>query len=407
MDKLRRAFLRKSLKTAGMVAMAPAVARLGQNAHAAGASLLELGPLGAPDDLGIRLPAGFSSRKIAQAFYRVPNTRRGWHIFPDGGACFETADAGWIYVSNSEFPVAGGVQAVRFNGAGDIQDAYNILSGTSLNCAGGATPWNTWLSCEEHDLGFVWECDPYGVKKAVKHPCMGMFRHEAVAVDPIRQRLYLTEDTGDGCFYRFTPDNYPDLSTGILEVAVIDGVTTASDIDPAAVLSVRWVVVPAPFPSVESGPQGTLLNSIPTRYQVDNATHFDGGEGLWYHDQTIFFTTKGDNRVWELDLASDRLSILYDFATSANPILSGVDNITVAPSGDIIVAEDGGDMQLVAVNEFGDVAAILQVTDQDHSELTGPALNPAGNRLYFSSQRGPEKRFPRNLGITYEILGAF
>lgn len=407
MDTLRRAFLRKSLKTAGIAAMAPAMAQLSNTAAAATTSLVDLGPLQAPDDLGIRLPKGFGSRKIAQAFYRVPNSRRPWHIFPDGGACFETADAGWIYVSNSEFPVAGGVQAIRFNAVGDIVDAYNILAGTSVNCAGGATPWNTWLSCEEYDLGFVWECDPFGNKKAVKRPMMGMFRHEAVAVDPINQQLYLTEDTGDGCFYRFTPDQYPNLATGLLEVAVIDGVNDASVIDPATAVTLRWETVPVPFPEFAKTKSSAIFNTIPTRYQVSAAAHFDGGEGIWYHQQRLFFTTKGDNRVWELDLTTQQLSILYDINTSPNPILSGVDNVTVAPSGDVIVAEDGGDMQLVAINEFGDVAPILQVVDQDHSEITGPAFNPAGNRLYFSSQRGPRRRFPQNLGVTYEILGPF
>ncbi|MCG8668720.1 MAG: PhoX family protein [Pseudomonadales bacterium] len=407
MDTLRRAFLRRSLKTAGIAAMAPAMAQISRPAQASSTSLVQAGPLQAPDDLGIRLPVGFSSRRIAQAFYRVPNTRKGWHIFPDGGACFETDDAGWIYVSNSEFPAAGGVQAVRFNALGDIVDAYNILSGTSLNCAGGATPWNTWLSCEEHDLGFVWECDPYGNEKAVKRPYMGMFKHEAVAVDPINQHLYLTEDTGDGCFYRFTPDDYPNLESGLLEVAVIDGFDAATDIDPDAIVDVRWLPVEAPFPQFEKTKSSALLNSVPTRYQVEDATHFRGGEGIWYHDQRVFFTTKGDNRVWELDLQAQKLSILYDINTNPNPILSGVDNVTVAPSGEVIVAEDGGDMQLVAINEFGDVAPIVQVVDQDHSEITGPAFNPAGKRLYFSSQRGPKKRFPQNLGITYEVLGPF
>ncbi|MDX1696209.1 MAG: DUF839 domain-containing protein [Ketobacteraceae bacterium] len=407
MDKLRRAFLRKSLKTAGLAAMAPAMAQLSSAAHGASRSLVGLGPLQAPDALGIRLPAGFSSRKIAQAFYRVPNTRRAWHIFPDGGACFATADAGWIYVSNSEFPVAGGVQAVRFNALGDIVDAYNILSGTTLNCAGGATPWNTWLSCEEHDFGFVWECDPFGEQKAVKRPLMGMFRHEAVAVDPLQQQLYLTEDTVDGCFYRFTPSQYPDLADGVLEVAVIAGFSAATTIDPASQVSVEWQEVPAPHPEFQTGPGSATLNTVPTRYQVDEATHFNGGEGIWYHAGRLFFTTKGDNRVWELDLATQQLSVLYDIETAPEPILSGVDNVTVAPSGEVIVAEDGGDMQLVAINEFGDVAPVVQVVDQDHSEICGPAFNPEGNRLYFSSQRGPGKRFPVNLGITYEILGPF
>lgn len=407
MDALRRAFLRDTLKMAGATALVPALAQLPNVASANNRTVLDLGPLMAPDDNGIRLPRGFSAKLVARAFYPVPGTRQPWHIFPDGGACFPTDDGGWIYVSNSEFPVAGGVQAIKFQADGQIDDAYRILSGTSLNCAGGSTPWQTWLSCEEHHLGYVWECDPYGKKKAIKHKSMGAFRHEAVAVDPIRQQLYLTEDAPDGCLYRFTPARYPDLSEGVLEVAVINETLQASTIAYDQSVGVTWAEVPEPFPRIERKPGAVHLAALPTHQQVEEATHFTGGEGIWYQDGTVFFTTKGDNRVWEFDVSSQRLSVLYDIEVAEKPILSGVDNLTVTPNGDIVVAEDGGDMQLVVLNTAGDIAPLLQVEGQAHSELTGPAFNPAGNRLYFSSQRGPKRFFPANLGATYEVQGAF
>src|ERR1044071_9597420 len=91
---------------------------------------------------------------------------------------------------------------------------------TQINCAGGAAPWDTWLSCEECDFGCVYETDPYGQKAAKKRPAMGRFKHEAAAADPDHRVVYLTEDQPDGCFYRFTPKTWGDLSSGVLEVLV-------------------------------------------------------------------------------------------------------------------------------------------------------------------------------------------
>ena len=104
-------------------------------------NIANLGPLQAPDENGLRLPEGFTSRVIARARTPVGNTMHLWHAFPDGGAVFTTADGGWVYVSNSEVPFErGGVGAIRFSESGEIVDAYSILTGTSTNCAGGAMP---------------------------------------------------------------------------------------------------------------------------------------------------------------------------------------------------------------------------------------------------------------------------
>jgi len=147
--------------------------------------IADLGPLGAPDENGVRLPLGFQSRVVARSG-EPPATSSDylWPLLPDGGATFPTGDGGWIYVSNSE-AIPGGVGALRFSSSGEIVDAYPILEEeTLLNCAGGRTPWGTWLSCEEWDVGVVWECDPTGRRPAILRKSLGVFKHEAAAVDP-------------------------------------------------------------------------------------------------------------------------------------------------------------------------------------------------------------------------------
>jgi secreted PhoX family phosphatase len=360
-------------------------------------SLRDIGPLAAPDKLGIRLPQGFQSQIVAQAFQNVrrfdgSETSYKWHMYPDGGACFPTDDGGWIYTSNSEVPVTGGAGAIRFNADGDLVDAYSILSGTNVNCAGGPTPWGSWLSCEEIGLGSVYECDVTGRSKALKRRGLGTFKHEAVAIEPVQHQAYLTEDEPDGCFYRFTPRDVTtsgrmNLDEGRLEVAVV-----------AKTGQVEWVELANPNPA---------LFSTPTRKQIKASTKFDGGEGIWYHEGDIYFTTKGDNRVWRYQVATQELTVYYDKKTASTPILSGVDNVTVTKDGHVLVAEDGDDMQIVVLGPYGDVYPLVQVMNQDHSEITGPAVNPYGDRLYFSSQRGIRNSFGKNVGVTYEIRGRF
>lgn len=348
---------------------------------ASAAAFVGYGPLGDPDANGVRLPDGFSSRVIATSGEPVGDTGYVWPPNPDGAAVFAQPDSGWIYVANSESPLPdGGASMIRFDQDGQVVEARRILEGSVINCAGGATPWGTWLSCEEVPTGVVYECDPTGQTPAVKREAMGMFQHEAAAVDPQAQVVYLTEDVPDGALYRFVPSAWGDLANGSLEVLVEDGG------------GLRWRTVPDP-----SGMSG------PTKDQLPGTKRFVGGEGADVFDGVLWFTTKGDNRLWRLTPTGDdaaEVEVVWDGATATDDVVvRNVDNVKVTDDGVVYVAEDGEGLHLVVVGPDGAMWPVAQVVDAPDSEITGPAFSPDGTRLYFSSQRSP--------GRTYEITGPF
>ena len=155
-------------------------------------------------------------------------------------------------------------------------------------------------------------------------------------------------------------------------------------------MSLRW----QPLPDAQAA-------TVATRHQLESAAHFNGGEGIAWHDGRLYFTTKGDNRVWCLDTRTGALDIIYDVATSPTPLLSGVDNVTITASGDVLVAEDGGDMEIVLLGPDGLVLPVVKIEGHEGSEICGPAFDLSFQRLYFSSQRGSLNR--DDAGITYEI----
>jgi secreted PhoX family phosphatase len=339
------------------------------------------GPLQLADANGLLLPAGFRARVVARGGEAVGGTGFEWHHAADGGAVFPLAQ-GYVYVSNAELDADGGASALRFDAAGRLVDAYPILRGTRRNCAGGATPWGSWLSCEEVPGGLVYECDPSGAREALVRPALGSFQHEAVTVDPSARRLYLSEDEDDGLLYRFTPAAWGDLGRGLLEAAVME---------PGRV---RWARVPEPNP----GPDAT-----PTRHQVRGGAIFDGGEGIVFHAGHVYLATKGDGRIWDLHAESGALRILYDPERDPERHIRDVDNLGLSPTGDLVVAEDPGKLELVLLEPDGSASPLVRVQGQLGTELAGPAFDPSGRRLYFSSQRGGLLM----RGITYEIEGPF
>ncbi len=390
----RREFLISAGAGAGVLAFGPSLWK--RTMTAAAAAQVGPGPYGAlldPDANGVRMPSGFTSRVIARGSTPVEGTGYTMPIFPDGASTYATPDGGWILAVNSEVPGSGGASGIRFDKSGVVTDAYRILEDSSTNCAGGQSPWGTWLSGEEVDFGYIWECDTTGATPPVRLDALGRFKHEAACVDPVEGRVYLTEDIGDGGFYRFTPTAYPDLTAGTLEIATVAGGG-----------AVTWTKVPNPTPAE---------GETPTRSQVPGSTAFNRGEGIWYDAGVVYVATTNDDTVHAYDIAKRSISILYRKADTPDSPLGGVDNVTVSQSGDVFVCEDSYDndpdaMDVCIITREGQVARFVKLTGAEHflpgvaqSEITGVCFSPNGQRMYFSSQRagGP--------GALYEVSGPF
>lgn len=396
--------------------------------------LCEIGPLVETGVDGILAPRGFALRAVARNLFNPVNGRfdplgltgHPWHKAPDGGACFAAEDGGWVYVSNCESNSVGGASALRFAPDGEVVDAYRILGDTRRNCAGGTTPWQTWLSCEEIEDGQVFECDPFGLASARELPALGQFHHEAAAVDLHSRSVFMTEDTHDGRFYRFLADvedlagdgSRLDLQRGRLQVmnvaAYENGGYALQNAAMRGLRAVSWI-------DVHEGdrPQLQVRAGLAAMGARVPGTVFRGGEGAWLHlvppelrsvppggrvpsRAFIFFACKTDNRVFAYDIDNALVESIFDNDSVELPI-ADVDNLVVSPAGDIIVTEDGEATRLMVIVPNRPAKTLLEAGHRK-SELTGPAFSPDGSRLYFSSQRGPNLPFrDRGTGVTYEL----
>ena len=385
----RRDFVKTGAVAAGTLSFNPAFLR-GAFARRAKPGPSPYGELGPPDANGIRLPSGFQSRLIGRGNMPIAGTGFPMPVFADGTATYAQPDGGWILAVNSEHPLPGegGAFAIRFDKDGEIVDAYRILGGTQSNCSGGETPWNTWLSCEEHAKGHTWECDIFGEKPAVELPALGTFSHEAACVDPIGRRVYETEDEGDSGFYRFTPENYPDLTAGLLEVAIVDdnGLVT-------------WHEVPDPSAATK-----------PTRKQVPGMTEFRRGEGLFFEYPFAFVTTTSDSKIHAYNVITETIEVLWsgDAVEGESPAFD-IDQLTHSEGGEIFVCEDEGRLRISVLSADGRVVApFLRLDGPQHAkspefgnETTGVVFDPSGTRMYFSAQRS------FGFSAVYEITGPF
>ncbi|MEU4729907.1 alkaline phosphatase PhoX [Streptomyces sp. NPDC023588] len=429
---------RRSLLAAGTIAFSGALGALFPTDSRAARPRRGYGPL-LPDPRGLLdLPEGFSYRVLSRAGDPL---RSGEGTVPDhcdGMAAFDAGGGRVRLVRNHENrPTAalrvpavegltydpgalGGCTALELDPAGSVTGERVALAGTAVNCAGGRTPWDTWLSCEEtedragtsgytRDHGYVFEVDPADPHRcgAVPLTAMGRFAHEAVAVDPYRGVVYETEDAfvhPFGLFYRFLPERPLGgrgslRAGGRLEALRVPGLADLSVVDePGAQFPAEWVPVPdpaaagTPIRHQDFGPGGiTHAQKLEGCYWGDGGVHFVSsfarrgeGAGADHHGQ-----------VWFYDPRSGRLRLDVVFGPAADVRLPGdsPDNICLAPDGGLMVCEDGGGAQYVfGVTVDGEVYPVArgaqdigQPGTPEFGEFAGVTFSPDGRTMYVNA----------------------
>lgn len=361
------------------------------------------------------LPAGFSYVVLERSGDEMSDGHPAG-ARPDGMACFAGKNGEYVLLRNHEVDVGpspvqelaydanmqGGVSRVVVDAKTLERLSSNyVLVGTTRNCAGGPSPWG-WLSCEEAEEprhGYVFVCDPEAasVQKPQRAASLGRFKHEAAAVDPDTDIIYLTEDQGDSALYRHVPTDGPFV--GRLEaLCVVDrpGLDLSADLAVGDEFTVEWVAIEDP----EGDPVSTREQA-----RASGAALVKRGEGIWYHDGSIFFvSTSGGplelGQVFRLDPRDkgDRLTLIAQ-AESGDDLVNP-DNITVAPWGDVFVAEDNdGPNHLRRIRPDGRVETFgRNALEGGSSELCGACFSPDGKVLFVNLQEP---------GITLAIRGPF
>jgi secreted PhoX family phosphatase len=445
----RRDFLKGSVAIAASVGLGAPFEALAASGTRLDASP-DYGPLGPVDDRNtglplLQLPREFSY--VSMSWTGDP-MRHGGQVPSrhDGGAALRGPGGRVHYVRNHEQsfvpgPPAlassfaprilsydggnapGGTTTVVFDpDSGGHLHTIPSLSGTVRNCAGGPTPWNSWLSCEETldgpgdaafgaDLeqthGWVFEVPAH--KRAKPDPIVGLgrFVHEAAAVDPRTGVVYQTEDQRSSGIYRFVPDRPGRLHRGgtlqMLRIAGQPRFDTSDGVATGSVFPVEWVTVsdPANDPFSQGFDAGGAV--------------FKRGEGMWYGSDHIFFTctsagAAGEGQVWELDPAGNRLRLIFE--SPAPEVLDNPDNIALSPRGGIVVCEDGSgpDSFVRGLTRAGEIFdfvkndvsleaspnGVVAPGDYRGSEFAGASFTPDGRWLFVSVQTP---------GITFAITG--
>lgn len=332
------------------------------------------------------LSTGLRSRIIARA--GVPVTYRdgsqssaSFHGNPDAGAIFPdkspTNSGGWVYVSNSEVDDnEGGVGAVTFDRNGDPIKYEMVLTGTSRNCGGGSTYWNTWISCEENKSdGQIYEVDPFG-RNAPNRTVLGGSggNFESMAFDrrdPLNPRFFVTNDSEDGEIRRFTPRN--ELLRRELRVAnggAYDQVLTTPG-------TMEYLV---------------LVPNTTTFFWTDDIglgqrsaeDHFNDCEGVGVAGNLLYFVSKEQKELFVLDLDAMTYSKSSTESDTFDEEPDQFVQLMAEKSKVMYFTEDGGDNAGIhARDRQGRFTTIIKA---ESDETTGLAFSLNRLHMYFAIQ---------------------
>lgn len=380
-----------------------------------------------PDPKGlIDLPPGFSYRVLSSLGDAmtdggtVPDQADGMGCFDLGGGKLAlvrnhelmpnqdgggASGAAYDTVARSLVPLPGGTTTLVLDAKSlAVEKQFRSLSGTIRNCAGGITPWGSWLTCEENvskpdgrinkEHGYVFEvpANATGPVEPVPLKAMGRFNHEAACVDPATGAVYLTEDREDGLLYCFVPRVKGRLAEGgTLHALVLPDIPDARNWNGAAVglqdwHGVRWVALDNP-----EAPDDDLRK----RGAAAGATLFARGEGIWMGDGELYFacTSGGAAKLGQIfrlrpqPTGQDRLQLFFE-STSIEQYNFG-DNLTVAPNGHLVVCEDqytqNVQNHLRGVTPEG-IAYPLALSRTD-TEWAGACFSPDGKWLFVNLYR--------------------
>ncbi|MDC0673407.1 alkaline phosphatase PhoX [Nannocystis radixulma] len=399
----RRGLLRCGAAVAGSAAL-PFTFTYHRVAKAAGYGELVPDPEGIID-----LPPGFSYKVLTRLFDPMSDGYRSPGL-PDAMGAFPGPDDTIVLMRNHELGVldilhtplhpeqqappesynpgtSGGVtRLVIDNATLELKSSNLVLFGTLRNCAGGKSPWG-WLSCEEttdgkHGYTFLCDVEADRVQMPRQIAGYGRFKHEAACVDPDTLVAYLTEDQGDSCLYRFVPTDKADPFTGKLQalraVEVDEFATT--DMEVGQVVAVSWVDVDDPTPTDDS---------VRGQAQAKGAAIVKRGEGIWYWKGAVYVCSTnggpaGAGQIFKLVDGPDG-GTLELLARSEHPdILDHPDNITMAPWGELFMAEDGdGDNYVRVLNQAGEVFDFARNAKSD-SEFSGVCFSPDGKTMFVN-----------------------